>query len=133
MSKGVSLILSTLLLASAGAAATEHWVAIPLPDGGLPESVDSTGIDVLPSGLRRAKIKEDCSHSRRRGCESIIRIELFDCQIRAFTIESAEIRQTDGTAKREGRPPSMPPEAPPPWFYSDPNPILDYVCVWTAQ
>jgi hypothetical protein len=129
MSKNTGLVLPILLLASAGAAAAEHWENIPSPDGEPRESVDSMNIDVLPSGIRRAKVKEDCQ-SARRGCESIVRVELFDCDNRSFTIESAERRQSDGTVISEGRPPSMPPNAPTPWFQQDPNPILDYVCVW---
>jgi hypothetical protein len=129
MSKNAGLMLPILLLASAGAAA-EHWENISSPDGVPQESVDSMSIVVLPSGKRRAKIKEDCK-SGPRGCESIVRVELFDCDNRSFTIESAEQLQIDGTVIREGRPPSMPPNASaPPWFHQAPNPVLDYVCVW---
>jgi hypothetical protein len=96
MSKNAGLILPILLLASAGAAAAEHWENITSPDGVPQESVDSMSIDVLPSGIRRAKIKEDCK-SAQRGCESIVRVELFDCDNRSFTIESAVQRQIDGT------------------------------------
>ena len=129
MSKNTGLILPILLLASAGATAAEHWETIPSPDGESRESADSTSINVLASGIRRAKIKEDC-RSGRRGCESIIRVELFDCDNRSFTIESAEVHQTYGTVIGDGRPPSMPPNAPAPWFHQDPNSVLDYVCVW---
>jgi hypothetical protein len=129
MSKNTGPILPILLLASAGATAAEHWEKITSPDGEPRESVDSMSIDFLPSGIRRAKIKEDCQ-SARRGCESIVRVELFECDNRSFTIESAERRQVDGTVISEGRPPSMPPSAPAPWFHQDPNPILDYVCLW---
>ena len=122
------LILSALLLASAGAASAERWVAITLF-----KSVDATSIQVLPSGLRRAKVKEDCAHTGWKRCESMIRVELFDCQGRAFTIESVEVRQTDGTTKREGRPPSMPSATPPPWFRADGDPTFDYVCAWKSR
>ena len=120
MNKYTPLILSILLLASEGAPAAEHWVAVHLP-----ESVDSESIQVEPSGLRRAKIKQDCHHGNK--CESIIRVELFDCQRREFTIESVETHQTDGTTNREETPPGTPS---PPNLALDGDPIFDYVCAW---
>lgn len=132
MSKKAGLILPILLLASARAAAAERWENVILPDGEPRQSVDSKSIDFLPSGRRRAKVKEDCQ-SARSGCESIVRVELFDCDNRSFSIESAERRQIDGTVISEGRPPSMPAEVPAPWFRQNPDRILDYVCNWKPQ
>jgi hypothetical protein len=117
-----------LLCLVAGAAGAEHWFMVQAP---VSVSVDTASIEILPAGLRRARVKLDMSLVPPGKDEppnrllSTISVTIFDCKKQASRIESGESQLADGTVKEWHR--SNPQEV---WLHTDNDIALWYVCAW---
>jgi hypothetical protein len=135
-------IVLVLLVASSVARAAE-WVVLRKPPeigksapAGI--SVDSTSIEILESGIRRARVKVDLL-SRRLGFERFdpkvlgftIRTNSYDCDKKMSREDSMETHWVDGSAQ------TLDLSKNPKWYPAPENraadPSFDFVCGWKPK
>ena len=137
--RGLMLLTFALISTAAGA---EEWVVLrPPPETGtLPAGilVDSSSIEILDTGIRRARIKIDFL-SRRLDTETfgptavsyMIFVEAYDCAKQMSAEESFESYQIDGSVR------SMDTSKSPKWSPVPENraadPTCDFVCGWKPK
>jgi hypothetical protein len=121
-------IMLCLLGLMAGAASAEQWLMVQAPVSVL---VDAASIEILPSGLRRARVKLDMSlvppapNQPAKRLLFDISVMVFDCRKRASRMESGEDHLADGTVTKWER--SNPDDI---WLRADTDVALGYVCAW---
>jgi hypothetical protein len=134
--RGLMVLTFALISAAAGA---EEWVVLrppPEPGTSLPGIlVDSSSIEILNTGIRRARTKIDFL-SRRLGTETfgptavsyMIFVKAYDCAKQMVREESSESHQIDGSVH------PMDMSGNPKWY---PVPeiraadlTVDFVCGW---
>jgi len=135
-----TLFIVLVLLVSSRVVRAEEWVVLRKPaeigesaPAGI--SVDSTSIEILESGIRRAKVKVDFL-SRRLGFEQFdpkvlsfsIWVTSYDCEKQTLRDESVELHRIDGSV--QGFNSSNEPK----WHHVPENraadPSFDFVCGW---
>jgi hypothetical protein len=131
----VLLCLTSLIAGTAGAGdaahpAPEQWFMVQAP---VSISVDTASIEILPSGIRRARVKLDMSHAPSARNEPTKRLMFdiaviaFDCKKQTSRMESGESHLADGTvAVREGS------RSEDIWLRTDTEVALAYVCAWSG-
>lgn len=125
MRRSVALRLFGLV---AGTTHAEQWFMVQSP---VSVSVDTTSIEILPSGQRRARVKNDMSLVPPDPKEPpnrplfFIMTTIFDCKKKASRVESGEAHLADGTVKQWQR--SNPQEV---WLRTDDDIALAFVCAW---
>lgn len=133
------LISLTLVLLSTAASA-EEWVVLrrpPDPGESAPAGilVDSTSIQILDSGIRRAQHKSDFLGRRleleKFGASALaftITVTSYDCKNQMTHDESVEFHNTDGAFH------SLDLSKKPKWYPAPGNraadPTIDFVCGW---
>ena len=131
MKRTHSFCLLYLVACTAGAApapAPEHWFMVQAP---VSVSVDTASIEILPSGLRRARVKLDMSLAPPAATERAkrlmfdISVIVFNCKKKVSQTESGENHLADGTVVKWER--SDPQDI---WLGSDTDIALAYVCAW---
>lgn len=128
MKRSALLSLWCVACGATGAAGTEQWFMVQAPVSVL---VDTASIEILPAGLRRARVKLDMSLVPPGKDEppnrpvSMTSLTIFDCKKQASRVESGEAQLADGTVKEWHR--SNPQEI---WLRSDNDIALAYVCAW---
>jgi hypothetical protein len=131
------LIALTLVVLSTAAGA-EEWVAVRTPSdpgqAGLPSiSVDTTSIEILNTGIRRARVKTDfLANGRKSGSlgptviTMIIWVNSYDCARQMRRNDSLETHLNNGTVTVRDL--SMK------WYPAPENrwadPTLDFICRW---
>jgi hypothetical protein len=133
------LVALTLLLAT-GVLKAEEWVIIPDPTslgpsgGGPIVSLDTQSIELLDSGLRRARtqfdfslLPRDASESSQKSLNVLVMVELYDCKKRSTQMETSEAHLADGSvkyakAKNTGV-----------WLRAEVDPVRDFVCAWKPK
>jgi|ERR1700677_313306 hypothetical protein len=121
-------IVLCLLGLMAGTASADQWFMVQAP---VSVSVDAASIEILPSGLRRARVKLDMSlvpPARSEPSKRLlfdISVMVFDCRKRASRMESGEDHLADGTVTKWER--SNPDDI---WLRTDTDAALAYVCAW---
>jgi hypothetical protein len=139
MLKTAIAALTGALLFSAIASA-EDWVALrppAVPGTGKPPQIllDVASIEILPSGLRRAKSKtdflgdQDSGQFTPRTMRFAIWVNMYDCAKQLKHLESSELHMVDGTVRSDNRPssewyPALIPAA---------DPVFGYVCQWKGK
>ena len=125
MKRSIVLCLLGLMAGTAGA---EQWFMVQAP---VSVSVDAASIEILPLGLRRARVKLDMSlapPARNEPAKRLlfdISVMVFDCGKRASRMESGENHLADGTVTKWER--SNPEDI---WLRTDTDAALAYVCAW---
>jgi hypothetical protein len=136
------LIGLTLVLLSTAASA-EEWVVLrrtPDPGESAPAGilVDSTSIEILDTGIRRARHKSDFL-GRRLELEKFgvgvlaftITVTSYDCKNQMTHDESVEFHNVDGTFH------SLDQSNNPKWYPAPENraadPTIDFVCGWKPK
>jgi hypothetical protein len=125
MTRSIALCL---LCAMAGAATAQQWFMVQAP---VSVSVDAASIEILPFGLRRARVKLDMSlvppapNERAKRLLFDISVMVFDCKKRVSRMESGEDHLADGTVTKWER--SNPEDI---WLRTDTDVALAYVCAW---
>lgn len=136
------LIGLTLVLLSTAASA-EDWVVLrrtPDPGESAPAGilVDSTSIEILDTGIRRARHKTDFL-GRRLELEKFgagvlaftITVTSYDCKKQMTHDESVEFHNADGTFH------SLDQSENPKWYPAPDNgaadPTIDFVCGWKLK
>jgi hypothetical protein len=131
-----------VLLVASGAARAENWVVLRKPaeigesaPAGI--SVDSNSIEILESGIRRARVKVDFL-GHRLGFEKLdpnafsftIWINSYDCDKKMSRNDSMETHWVDGSVHTLDLSNSR-------WYQKAENPALDpsfdFVCGWKAK
>jgi hypothetical protein len=137
--RGLMLLTFALI---ATAAEAEEWVVLrPPPESGtLPPGilVDSSSIEILDTGIRRARTKIDFL-SRRLDTEKfgptavsyMIYVKAYDCPKQMISEESFESYQIDGSVR------SMDMSKSPKWYPTPENRAadltVDFVCGWRPE
>jgi hypothetical protein len=112
----------------AGAATAQQWFMVQAP---VSVSVDAASIEILPFGLRRARVKLDMSlvppapNERAKRLLFDISVMVFDCKKRVSRMESGEDHLADVTVTKWER--SNPEDI---WLRTDTDVALAYVCAW---
>jgi hypothetical protein len=130
MKRTNTLCLLCLVAGAAGAAgaAPEQWFVVQAP---VSVSVDTASIEMLSSGLRRARVKLDMSLvppariDRAKRLMFDISVMVFDCKKHTSQMESGENHLADGTITKWER--SDPQNI---WLPTDTDAALMYVCAW---
>jgi hypothetical protein len=134
---GLTLVLLTT------AASAQEWVVLrrtPDPRESAPAGilVDSTSIEILDTGIRRARHKRDFV-GRRLELEKFgagvlaftITVTSYDCKNQMTHDESVEFHNADGTFH------SLDQSKKPKWFPAPENraadPTIDFVCGWKPK
>jgi len=136
------LIAITLLLIS-NAASAEEWVFVRKPSdpgqAGTPAIlVDSTSIEILATGIRRARSKTDFLAPRAnvekfgpRTVVFIIWVNSYDCEKQMTHEDSLESHLIDGSALAHDFPKDTR------WYPAPANPAadptIDFVCGWKPK
>jgi hypothetical protein len=129
----------TLVLAT-GVLKAEDWVITPDPtslgpSGGAPiVFLDTQSIEVLDSGLRRARIKTDftslprgAEESTQKSLNILVTVQLYDCMKHSTQMESSEAHLADGTVKyTQAKNTGV-------WLQADVDPVRDFVCAWKPK
>ena len=124
------------------AAGAEDWIVLRQPPQTRQSPagifVDSTSIEILPSGIRRAKIKIDFL-SRRVNAEKFgptvlsfdILVKSYDCEKQLTNEESVELHRVDGSVQ------IFDPSKGTKWYPAPENraadPTFDFVCSWRGE
>jgi hypothetical protein len=136
------LIALTLVLLSTAANA-EEWVVLRKPSdpgqAGTPAIlVDSTSIEILGNGIRRARVKFDFLADGRKFEASgptvvtmMILVKSYDCEKQMTREESLESHNSDGSVHTVDLSNS------PKWYPAPENrladPTIDFVCGWKPK
>ena len=126
--KRTNVLCLLCLVARAASAAPEQWFMVQAP---VSISVDTASIEILSSGLRRARVKLDMSlappapSERAKRLMFDISLMVFDCKKHASQMESGENHLADGTITKWER--SDPQNI---WLRTDTDVALMYVCAW---
>ena len=134
------MLLTFALISTAGRA--QEWVVLRTPpeSGTLPPGilVDSSSIEILDTGIRRARIKTDFL-SRRLANETfgpsdvsyMIFVQAYDCAKQMISEESMESHQIDGSVR------SIDPSKNHKWSPMPENRAadltVDFVCGWKPK
>lgn len=123
-------IVLCLLGLMAGTASAEQWFMVQAP---VSVSVDAASIEILPSGLRRARVKLDMSlvppapNELAKRLLFDISVMVFDCKKQTSRMESGEDHLADGTVRKWER--TNPGDI---WLRTDTEVALAYVCAWAG-
>jgi hypothetical protein len=136
------LIALTLVLLCTAARA-EEWVVVRKPSdpgqAGTPAIlVDSTSIQILDNGIRRARSKLDFLADGRKFETSgpkfviaMIWVKSYDCEKQLTHEESMESRESDGSVRTHDL------SRNPKWYPAPENrladPTIDFVCGWKPK
>jgi hypothetical protein len=133
------LIALTLMLLSTAASA-EEWVIVRKPSdpgqAGTPAIlVDSTSIQILDNGIRRARSKFDfLANGRKVEGKFVIMmiwVKSYDCEKQMTHEESMESRESDGSVHTHDL------SSNPKWYPAPENrladPTIDFVCGWKPR
>ncbi len=136
------LIALTLVLISTAASA-EEWVVVRKPSdpgqAGLPSIlVDSTSIEILGTGIRRARVKTDFLGQRvnveqfgPRTVSFIVWVNSYDCERQMTHEDSMESHLIDGSVLAHDFPKNTR------WYPAPENraadPTIDFVCGWKPK
>jgi hypothetical protein len=136
------LIALTLVLLSAAAVA-EEWVAVRTPSdpgqAGLPSIlVDTSSIEILDAGIRRARVRVDFLTNARiwqspapKAITTITWLSSYDCPKRMRRNDSMESHMFDGSvlvrdAQSGGKWEPVPEDR---WT----DPTIDFICRWQGK
>jgi hypothetical protein len=138
-----TLFVVLVLLVASSVARAEEWAVLRKP----PETgesapagilVDSTSIEILKSGIRRARVKVDFL-SRRINSEKfgptvlsfVILVRSYDCEKQLSQEESVEWHKIDGSVQ------AFEVSTNPKWYPAPENraadPSFDFVCGWKPK
>jgi hypothetical protein len=135
------LIALTLALMTTAISAEEWVVLRPPPDTGASPAgvlIDSTSIQILGKGIRRAKVKIDFL-SHRKNHEDVgpnavnfmISVKSYDCEKQLTHEDSMESHQVDGSVRRLDLSKNST------WYPTPANrladPTIDFVCGWKPK
>ncbi len=136
------LIALTLVLISTAASA-EEWVVVRKPSdpgqAGLPSIlVDSTSIEILGTGIRRARVKTDFLGQRvnveqfgPRTVSFIVWVNSYDCERQMTHEDSMESHLIDGSVLAHDFPKNTR------WYPAPENraadPTIDFDCGWKPK
>lgn len=133
-------LMALALLLISNAVSAEEWVTLrkpPEPGESAPAGilVDTASIEIVATGIRRARVKSDFLGHRTDLSTTLpnivsfmILVRSYDCEKQITRDESMEVHHTDGSVH------SADLSKNPKWYPAPPNravdPTIDFVCEW---